>query len=200
MFVLQYKNYYCEIACVCMQKLEKEYEQLTILNKKESEKISIELKDINNNFLLHQKEREDLSLTRIALSKNVENSELKLKKLIYEKKKFASMKDISQLKPHIVFYILKYMNLFPDFINCLISCKAWNHSLNRSMYWRLLRKEYIIINFINPYKEYKKEKIKNKLLNIKRINHAFMQLKIENKVTKNNKELFKKKKNNNTKR
>ena len=135
------------------------------------------MKNINIDISEQLKEQQELTLTKIALKQNVNSSYNELKRIIEEKKRFASMKDISQLKPHIVFYVLKYMEL-NDFINSIKTCKAWNYALNRNMYWRLLRRDSII----NKYYISSRERNLNKKAPIKRINHAMMSLKIEPKM------------------
>ena len=166
-----------------------ECEEMERKYKTEKERIESEISNTEIIMKNEKTEQENLLLKKIALQQNVSQCKEKLSNLIIEKKKFASMKDISQFKPIAVFYVLKYLEI-EDFISSILCCRAWYYSLNKPCYWRILER-----NVIYRLKQEIHEHIKNKKLDhekqlvsnetkLKRINHAVMQLKIEPKKFK----------------
>ena len=158
-------------------KMERKYNE-------EKENMEAEMLNIKSTMQSEKNEQENLLLKKIALQQNVSQCKERLSNLIVEKKKFAEMKDISQFEPIAVFYVLKYLEI-PDFISCILCCRAWNYSLNKPCYWRILQRNVIYRNKSIIHEHINKKKQDHELVSnetkLKRINHAVMQLKIEPK-------------------
>ena len=122
-----------------------ECEEMESKYKSEKERMESEMSSIESIMKSEQREQENLLLKKIALQQNVSQCKEKLSHLMIEKKKFAEMKDISQFKPIAVFYVLKYLEI-EDFISCILCCRAWNYSLNKPCYWRILQRNIIYKN------------------------------------------------------
>ena len=172
-----------------------EYSLMKIKYDSEKKHIKNCIISIENIIKEEDEEQENLLLKKIALQENVLLCNKNLNNLILEKKKFSEMKDISQFEPIAVFYVLKYLS-FNDFISSILCCRSWYFSLNKPCYWRILERNilyfnnFIYLNKINKKSELRIGELVSSKSKLKRINYAVMQLKIETKK-------FKKQKNNN---